>query len=58
VTLARARDPLPAQVRDDLSTDLRKHFPGPPFEVAGFSLFESRLKPGGPEYFRLAEFPR
>jgi 2'-5' RNA ligase len=58
VTLARARDPLPAHVREDLSSDLRKHFPGPPFQVNGFTLFESRLRPGGPEYARLAEFTR
>jgi len=27
------------------------------FEVGEFFLFESRLRPGGPEYFKLARFP-
>jgi len=57
VTVARARNPLPPRVRDDLPGDLRNHFPGPRFDVYGFTLFESHLRSGGPEYVRLAHFP-
>jgi 2'-5' RNA ligase len=57
VTLARARDPLSVRARDELPELLSKHLPGPPFDVTGFTLFESRLGGGPPEYIRLARFP-
>jgi 2'-5' RNA ligase len=56
VTLARARDPFPADKRVRISEMLGPHFPGPDFEVTGFSLFESRLGSGPPKYLRLARF--
>jgi 2'-5' RNA ligase len=58
VTLARARDLLPGDRRERIAEMLGGHFPGPDFEVAGLSLFESRLGAGPPQYVRLARFGR
>ena len=56
VTLARARDPLPAERRDRLREMMDRGFPGPDFDVRGFTLFESRLGAGPPQYTPLARF--
>ena len=56
VTLARARDPLPGERRDRFMELLNRGFPGPSFEVRGFTLFESRLGAGPPHYIPLARF--
>ena len=56
VTLARARDGLPARERDEFPQALSKHFPGPQFNVSGFTLFESRLGGGPPQYIPVARF--
>jgi RNA 2',3'-cyclic 3'-phosphodiesterase len=56
VTLARARDPLPGERRDRLREMLDRGFPGPNFEVRGFTLFESRLGAGPPQYIPLGRF--
>jgi 2'-5' RNA ligase len=56
VTLARARDGLTPHVRDELPQILSKHLPGPPLQVAGFVLYESRLGGGPPKYIPLYRF--
>jgi 2'-5' RNA ligase len=56
VTLARAREGLPARERDEFPQILSKFFPGPTFGVTGFTLFESRLGGGPPQYIPLARF--
>ena len=56
ITLARARQPLAPVLRDDMTAAISRHLPGPEFEVRGFTLFESRLGSGPPEYIPLARF--
>ena len=56
ITLARSREGLNPRVRDDLPQSLSKHLPGPAFEVTSFSLYESRLGIGPPQYIPLARF--
>jgi 2'-5' RNA ligase len=56
VTLARAKRPIPKALRDGLLELLQPNFPGPEFQAVGFSLFESRLGSGPPQYVRLARF--
>jgi RNA 2',3'-cyclic 3'-phosphodiesterase len=56
VTLARARSPLPPDVRDGLQAYLDRLLPGPPFDVNGFALFESKLGAGPPRYTPVARF--
>jgi 2'-5' RNA ligase len=57
VTLARARNPMPGSNRPDLADVLAADLPGPAFTPAHFTLFQSVLKPTGPEYTPLARFP-
>jgi|SRR6185437_10213452 len=57
ITLARARRTIQGSARKTLPELLRWTGAPPEFEVTSFSLIESRLKPGGPEYVRLATFP-
>lgn len=56
VTLARARTPLPGDVRDGLQAYLDRHLPGPQFDVNGLALFESKLGAGPPRYTPVARF--
>lgn len=57
ITLARARRTLQGSVRQTLPPLLRWAGSPPAFEVSSFSLIESKLGPGGPQYLRLATFP-
>jgi 2'-5' RNA ligase len=56
VTLARAprEGRIPAAAREIVTKDPPP--PGEPFTVDSFVLFQSLLKPGGPEYVPLARF--
>jgi 2'-5' RNA ligase len=56
VTLGRARRPLPGTLRERLTRQIELGLPRAPFDVRSISLFESRLRPEGPLYTRLAEF--
>lgn len=55
VTLARMKNGAPEEVGQYLET--HNGFTAGPFEVAGFTLFESRLGSGGPYYRALADYP-
>jgi len=57
VTLGRAKRPLPGTLRHRLSERIELGLPRTPIEVTAISVFESRLRPEGPLYTRLAEFP-
>lgn len=57
ITLARARRTIHGSARKTLPELLKWNGTPPAFEVTSFSLIESKLKPGGPEYLRLATFP-
>ena len=57
ITLARARRTIQGSARKTLPELLKWSGGAPAFEVTSFSLIESKLKPGGPEYIRLANFP-
>ena len=57
ITLARARRTLHGTARKTLPPLLRWAGPPPAFEVTSFSLIESKLGSGGPQYLRLASFP-
>ena len=57
ITLQRCRDPLPGHLRDRIRQPFESHFAGPRFGIDAFSLFESHLRPEGPQYVRLARFP-
>jgi 2'-5' RNA ligase len=57
ITLARCRDPLPADQRTSWGRAVDPQLPGPVFAASEFVLMESRLKPDGPEYIPLARFP-
>lgn len=57
VTLARMRVVLPASSREHIAAAFAGGLPGPPFGVTHFTLFQSVLKPTGPEYTALARFP-
>lgn len=57
VTLARARNPFPCPNRQHLSDVFAADLPGPSFTPGHFTLFQSVLKPTGPEYTALARFP-
>ena len=56
ITLARAKRPIPKPLRQDLLDLLKPKLPGPEFEAPGFTLFESRLGGGPPQYIPLARF--
>lgn len=56
VTLARAKRPIPKPLRQDLLDALQPKLPGPEFRTESFSLFQSRLGGGPPQYIRLARF--
>lgn len=57
ITLARARRTIHGSARQTLPPMLRWAGAPPAFEVTSFSLIESKLGPGGPQYLRLATFP-
>lgn len=57
ITLARARRSIQGSARQTLPPLLRWAGSPPAFEVGSFSLVESRLGAGGPQYLRLATFP-
>ena len=57
ITLARARRTIHNSARKTLPPLLRWAGSPPAFEITSFSLIESRLGPGGPQYLRLATFP-
>jgi 2'-5' RNA ligase len=56
ITLARPKRPVPKALREGLIEFLQAKFPGPEFQAGGFSLFESRLGSGPPQYIRLKHF--
>ena len=57
ITLARARRTLHSSARKTLPPLLRWAGSPPAFDVSSFSLIESKLGCGGPQYLRLATFP-
>lgn len=57
ITLARARRTIHGSARKTLPPLLRWAGPPPEFQVTSFSLVESKLGSGGPQYLRLASFP-
>ncbi len=57
VTIARARPPLPSDTRQALRNALLPRRANQEFLIDEFVLMQSHLKPGGPEYIRLATFP-
>jgi 2'-5' RNA ligase len=57
ITFARARRTIHGSARKTLPPLLRWAGSPPTFEVTSFSLIESKLGSGGPEYLRLATFP-
>jgi len=57
ITLARARRTIHGSVRQKLPPLLRWAGSSPAFEVTSFSLIESKLGSGSPQYLRLASFP-
>ena len=59
LTLARVRDGMPPEERARTHMLLQQYAPPPraAFRVTSCSLMESRLKPGGAIYTRLASFP-
>lgn len=56
ITLARAKRPIPKSLRQNLVDFLEARLPGPVFEAGSFSLVESRLGSGPPQYIPLARF--
>ncbi len=57
ITLARARRTIHGSARKTLPPLLRWAGSPPTFDVTSFSLIESKLGSGGPQYLRLASFP-
>jgi len=55
VTLARGRSSTPAQIGQYL--ERQGLFSSPEFSIKGFHLMESILKPAGPLYLSLADYP-
>ena len=57
ITLARARRTLHSSTRQKLPPLLRWAGSPPVFKAISFSLIESKLGSGGPQYLRLGSFP-
>lgn len=56
ITLARARQPLPAYDRHLLAEVLGSHLPSPAFRAGGFTLMQSHLGGPAPKYVPLERF--
>ncbi|MEW6488018.1 MAG: RNA 2',3'-cyclic phosphodiesterase [Thermodesulfobacteriota bacterium] len=56
LTLGRARGPSGIRGASEALED-EAHYRGPPFTVGALVLYESRLRPGGPEYVPQATIP-
>jgi RNA 2',3'-cyclic 3'-phosphodiesterase len=57
ITIARARPPLHSRAREEFMGVTPPRSANSEFAVDKFVLMQSHLKPGGPEYIRLATFP-